>query len=173
MRQALTLALQEFGGAIVLVSHDRYLLRNCVDEFHLIEDGRLQAFDGDLDDYHKHQQQRERADNPPVAAVENDAGASRGKQARQQAAARRAQVAPARSAVKKLETAMEKTQGELARLETRLADSTLYEMARKAELTDLLQERGRLQQQLSNLESDWLERQEELERLEQELEQSL
>jgi len=174
MRQALTLALQEFGGAIVLVSHDRYLLRNCVDEFHLIEDGRMQPFDGDLDDYHKRQQQRERASSVDAVSVEADptANVARGKQARQQAAARRAQVAPARSAVKKLETAMEKCQGELARLEERLTDSALYEATRKPELTELLQQRGRLQQQLSDLESDWLERQEELERLEQELEQA-
>ncbi len=170
MRQALTLALQEFGGAIVLVSHDRYLLRNCVDEFHLIEDGRMQPFDGDLDDYHKRQQQRDRDSATPALAVEADAaaGAARGKQARQEAAARRAQVAPARNAVKKLEQAMEKIQGELARLEARLADSTLYEAARKAELTELLQKRGVLQQQLSEQESEWLEKQDALEMLERE-----
>ena len=171
MRQALSLALQEFGGAIVLVSHDRYLLRNCVDEFHLIEDGSMQPFDGDLDDYHRHQQQRERAANGEAVVSESEANgnAARGKQARQQAAARRAQVAPARAALKKLETAMEKTQGELAKLEQQLADSALYEAARKAELTDLLHSRGRVQQQISDLETAWLERQDELERLEQEI----
>jgi ATP-binding cassette subfamily F protein 3 len=167
MRQALTLALQEFGGAIVLVSHDRYLLRNCVDEFQLIEDERLQPFDGDLDDYHKRQQQRDRehAAPPPEAS---DAGATpaRGKQARQEAAARRAEVAPMRNAVKKLERAMENSQRELADVERRLADGALYEASRKGELTELLQTRGRLQQQLSDQESEWLEKQEALEKLE-------
>ena len=175
MRQALTLALQEFGGAIVLVSHDRYLLRNCVDEFQLIEDGRMQPFDGDLDDYHRRQQSRERASGAAeVLVADGDAGRNpaRGKQARQQAAARRAQVAPARAAVKKLEAAIDKIQVQLAALAERLADAALYEVARKTELTDLLHSRARLQQELSDRESDWLCRQEELEQLEQELEQS-
>ena len=175
MRQALTLALQEFGGAIVLVSHDRYLLRNCVDEFHLIEDGRMQPFDGDLDDYHRRQQSRERAAGASEAAgAEGDASAStvRGKQARQQAAARRAQVAPARAAVTNLEVAIDKIQVQLAALAARLADAALYEGARKTELTELLRSRARLRQELSELESDWLRRQEELEQLEQELELS-
>ena len=175
MRQALTLALQEFGGAIVLVSHDRYLLRNCVDEFHIIEDGRMQPFDGDLDDYHRRQQSRERASGAADALVaDGDASRNpaRGKQARQQAAARRAQVAPARAAVKKLEAAIEKIQVQLAALAERLAEAALYDVARKTELTDLLHSRARLHQELSDRESDWLCRQEELEQLEQELEQS-
>ena len=175
MRQALTLALQEFSGAIMLVSHDRYLLRHCVDEFYLIEDGRLQAFDGDLDDYNRRQQSRERAsDTSGIEAANRDGGAgvARGKQARQLAATRRAQVAPARAAVKKLETAIEKIQVPLAALAARLADAALYEAARKSELTELLHSRRGLQQELSDLESNWLSRQAELEQLEQELEQS-
>ena len=175
MRQALTLALQEFSGAIVLVSHDRYLLRNCVDEFYLIEDGRMQAFDGDLDDYHRRQQSRERAgqtNEVTIAIGDEGAAVARGKQARQQAAARRAQVAPARAAVKKLETAIDKLQAQLTALAARLADTAIYESARKRELTALLHERARLQQELSDLESNWLARQQELEQLEQELEQS-
>ena len=175
MRQALTLALQEFSGAIVLVSHDRYLLRNCVDEFYLIEDGRMQAFDGDLDDYHRRQQSRERAgqtNEVTIAIGDEGAAVARGKQARQQAAARRAQVAPARAAVKKLETAIDKLQAQLTALAARLADTAIYEAARKRELTALLHERARLQQELSDLESNWLARQQELEQLEQELEQS-
>ncbi len=175
MRQALTLALQEFGGAIVLVSHDRYLLRNCVDEFYLIEDGYMQPFDGDLDDYHRRQQSRERADDVEDSALVaggTTPSVTRGKQARQQAAARRAQIAPARAAVKKLETAIDKLQVQLAALGERLADTALYEAARKSELTALLHERAGLQQALAALESDWLNRQEELEQLEQEFEQS-
>ena len=178
MRQALTLALQEFSGAIVLVSHDRYLLRNCVDEFQLLEDGRMQPFDGDLDDYHRRQQQRVSVSpNRELASDGNDVSgvsprAARGKQARQHAAARRAEVAPAQRAVKKLETAMATVQSQLAELAARLADAALYEVARKAELTEILQARGRLQQARSDLESEWLTRQEELERLERDLEAS-
>ena len=173
MRQALTRALQEFNGAIVLVSHDRYLLRNCVDEFYLIEDGRLQAFDGDLDDYHRRQQSRARAsDANDTASVAGDAGPARGKQARQQAATRRAQVAPARAAVKKLEVSINKVQLQLSATAERLADAALYEQARKSELTELLFKRGQLQQELAELEGRWLCGQEALEQLEQELEQS-
>ncbi len=71
-----------------------------------------------------------------------------------------------RNAVKKLERAMEKSQHELADVERRLADGALYEAPRKAELTELLQTRGRLQQQLSDQETEWLEKQEALEKLE-------
>ncbi|MGE0860012.1 MAG: ATP-binding cassette domain-containing protein [Gammaproteobacteria bacterium] len=170
MRQALTLALQEFGGALVLVSHDRYLLRNCVDEFHLVEDGRLAPFDGDLDDYHRHQQQRERAAQASAAAPADDgARGARGKEARQQAAAKRAQVAPARNAVKKLETQMAKLGADLAALESRLADQGLYEVARKAELGAVQQQLGECRRRLEALETEWLEAQETLEDLEREV----
>jgi ATP-binding cassette subfamily F protein 3 len=169
MRHALTVALQAFGGALVVVSHDRYLLRHSVDEFWLVADGRVAPFDGDLDDYHRYLAGRAapRPATAPAAAGVRSARDARAE--RRDAAARRAQLAPLRKEVARLEAAMEKGRARLAALEVRLADSTLYEPPRKDELQQLLREQGALQQDLAGHEEAWLTAQEALEALAGEL----
>ena len=165
MRQALTMALQEFEGAIIVVSHDRHLLRNTVDQFMLVADGRVSEFDGDLEDYYRWlAQQKQAADNETAtAATEATDTRTDKKQQRQQAAARREQLKPLTNKLKSLESRMETLQTRLASIETSLADTGLYDDSRKAELQSLLAEQGRLQPELDQCEETWLEISEALE----------
>jgi ATP-binding cassette subfamily F protein 3 len=151
MRQALTVALQSFTGALVLVSHDRYLLRNCVDEFVLVADGRVDEFDGTLDDYAS--LLRERASATPAPTAQNSATA---RAVRQQAAARREQLAPLRKRVQAVEHELARAQAELAPVSAELGDSQLYSAAAKARLREMLARQAELSARVAALEAEWL-----------------
>ena len=169
MRLALTMALQEFAGAVVVVSHDRHLLKSTTDEFLLVADGRVAPFDGDLEDYARwlvDYRQRQAAPTAPApAGAGND---KRGQ--RQAAAALRQQLAPHKKAADKLEAELGQVQGKLAALEERLGDSGIYEAARKDELRQALADQAALKSREAELEEHWLEALETLETLQQELE---
>ncbi|NHH99582.1 ABC transporter ATP-binding protein [Oceanimonas sp. MB9] len=167
MREALTLALQAFEGAMVIVSHDRHLLRATTDEFYLVDSGRVQSFDGDLDDYHQWLTEQDKAEQPAdmPAAGDNSAQARKAEKRRQ--AELRQQTQPLRKAITKLEKDMERCQQRLAEIEQQLADPDIYAAEHKARLQQLLKDQSPLQQQLADVEMEWLELQEQLEVLEQ------
>ncbi|MEZ5490139.1 MAG: ATP-binding cassette domain-containing protein [Gammaproteobacteria bacterium] len=158
MRQALSVALQEFDGAIIIVSHDRYLLNNTVNEFYAISEGQLSRFDGDLKDYERqvqasagYGQQGDSGDSPgQVDRLDKRAQ-------RQQAAARRSELAPLRKEIARLETRMEKVSSRLGVIEQALLESELYEEQNRKRLKDLLQEQGNLKNELEEIEETWLE----------------
>jgi ATP-binding cassette, subfamily F, member 3 len=165
MRHALTMALQEFEGAVIIVSHDRHLLRNTVNEFLLVANGSVSEFDGDLDDYYKwllQQRQQnaaeEKAATPEAGEIKVDKKAQR-----QQSAAQRQQLKPLTNKLKNLESQMEKLQTRMAAIESQLADTAIYEEAKKAKLKDLLAEQSKLQAQLDEIEETWLLVSEEIE----------
>lgn len=164
MRQALTMALQDFEGAVILVSHDRHLLRNTVDQFYLVADSKVNEFDGDLDDYYTWISEYQRKQNidaqvlPATGELKFDKKAQR-----QQSAAQRAQLKPLTNKIKTLETKMEKAQNSLGNLELQLGDTSVYEEANKALLQTLLNDQKKLQQELETLEEEWLMVSEELE----------
>ena len=166
MRHALTMALQEFEGAVIVVSHDRHLLRNTVNEFLLVADGQVTEFDGDLEDYYQWmQQQKTRAaatENAVVVAPNNDNKVDK-KAQRQQSAATRAQLKPLTNKLKSLEAQMEKLQMRLSEMEMRLADPDIYDEKNKGVLQPLLQEQATLQTQLEETEENWLMISEQLE----------
>jgi ATP-binding cassette, subfamily F, member 3 len=164
MRQALTLALQDFEGAVIVVSHDRHLLRNTVDEFVLVADGGVTDFDGDLEDYYRWLLQRRQQED----AADRDAGPSpeSKKVLRQRAAARREQLKPLTNKRKQLERDMARLQERLSELDETLADEALYIDDRKAELKQLLADQADLRTRLSSVEENWLEISEEIEALE-------
>jgi ATP-binding cassette subfamily F protein 3 len=186
MRHALAMALQDFEGAMVVVSHDRHLLRLVTDTLWLVDSGRAVPFDGDLDDYATWLSSREQArshkaggDSREQARSHQDSDA-RGRelapdsstgsetadqrQARKRAEAERRQaLAPLRQAVTKAEQGLDKAAAAVAKLETSLTDETLYLPARKADLTRLLAEQAAAKQQLARLEEAWLEASEQLE----------
>ncbi|MDQ2076117.1 ATP-binding cassette domain-containing protein [Marinimicrobium sp. ABcell2] len=166
MRQALTVALQDFEGAVIVVSHDRHLLRNTVDEFVLVADGKVTDFDGDLDDYYRWLLQRRQQEG----ADERNAGASPDskKVLRQKAAARREQLKPLTNKRKQLERDMAKLQAQLAELDAKLADEALYTDEKKGELAQLLEDQTQLRSRLSDQEDLWLGVSEEIEALEAE-----
>ncbi|MCM2973558.1 ABC-F family ATP-binding cassette domain-containing protein [Larsenimonas suaedae] len=169
MREALTEALMAFEGAVLVVSHDRHLLNATVDTFWCVADGRVSAFDGDLDDYRQWLKSREQAANAPAAS--EGASATQDKKATRKAAAeRREQMRPLKNRRDAAEKAMTKHQDALTEVETALGDDTLYaDTARKDELNTLLRRQGELKQQLDDAEQAWLEAEEALEAFEQAL----
>src|SRR5471030_2111433 len=167
MRQALTEALIDFEGAMVVVSHDRHLLRSTTDDLYLVHGGKVEQFDGDLEDYQQWlvdiSRQENQQDAPSKDGSVNSAQ-SRKDQKRREADFRN-QTQPLRKQITKLETQMEKLTAELATLEERLADSAIYDISRKAELTECLQQQTKVKGALDDTEMTWLDAQEQLESL--------
>ncbi|NQD93666.1 ATP-binding cassette domain-containing protein, partial [Pseudomonas sp. CrR25] len=171
MRLALTMALQEFAGAVVVVSHDRHLLKSTTDEFLLVADGRVQAFDGDLDDYARWLlDYRVRQAPAPANGGEASLDRTDKRAQRQAAAALRQQLAPHKREADRLEQELGQLHEKLAAVETRLGDAALYEAARKDELRELLAEQAKLKGREADLEERWLLALETLEALQRELE---
>lgn len=166
VRHALTLALQGFEGALILVSHDRHLLRNTVDQFLLVADQTVQPFDGDLDDYQKWLNEQRK-----IATTENDSSKSEAlpvdrKQQKREEAERRNQLRPLKQAVTKLEKELESLNDELQKVEALLTDAELYTEAQKGRLKETLQQQVTLKKRSEQIEEEWLEKLEALESLE-------
>ena len=171
MRHALTLALQDYQGALIVVSHDRHLLRTTTDEFLLVAEGRAQPFTGDLHDYRDWLNERQRAANreaTPRAGGNGNSAAERREQKRLEAE-RRQQWAikrkPLEQQLKKLEQRLEKLHGEQTRLSSELSDPALYEDANKNRLKEALLRKAQLDKEVEDIEGEWLETQEALETL--------
>ena len=171
MRLALTMALQEFAGAVLVVSHDRHLLKSTTDEFLLVADGRVEAFDGDLEDYARWLVDF-RARQQPAVTAEAGAEKTDKRAQRQAAAALRQQLAPHRREAEKLEKTLGQLHEQLAAVEARLGDAAIYDAARKDELRDLLAEQARFKVREAELEESWMTALEQLESLEQQLAQA-
>ncbi|PRA59936.1 MULTISPECIES: ribosomal protection-like ABC-F family protein [Pseudomonas] len=169
MRLALTMALQEFSGAVLVVSHDRHLLKSTTDNFFLVADGKVEEFDGDLEDYARWLvEYRQR--NAPVSTTPVNPDKTDKKAQRQAAAALRQQLAPHKREADKLEAELGKLHEKLAKVDASLGDSDIYESARKNELRDLLAEQARLKVREAELEEAWMEALELLESMQAELE---
>ena len=167
MREALALALQNFEGAILIVSHDRHLLKSTVDEYWLVDHGKVQSFDGDLDDYHDYLNKRE-ANTPtaecaaPATADVKQPAVDRKEQKRIEAE-KRQRLAPIRKQQQAAEKKMEKLQSELANIEETMGDSGLYDASRKDELNTLIQQQAKLKTELEEIEMEWMDLTEQLE----------
>ncbi|WP_110647898.1 ATP-binding cassette domain-containing protein [Salinicola peritrichatus] len=172
MREALAEALAGYEGAVIIVSHDRHLLRASVDDFWRVAEGRVVPFDGDLDDYHQWLKSRETDLKREARQEKRPLDGGDRKAARRAAAERREQMKPLRKRRDAAEQALEKAQAALAALETRLADPGVYDAERKNELTRLVREQGALQAEVERLEGEWLAAEEALEALEAELAES-
>ena len=186
MRQALTMALQNFEGAIVVVSHDRHLLRNTVDEFWLVNDGRVVEYQGDLEDYERWLADRRKDDTEapkrqPAGTVSAgavstpvpDAGVGESaddRKARKRAeAALRQKLSPYRKKQATLEKKMESLHADLSSLEAQLADPALYNSESKNQLKELMGKQAEAKAQLEGVEAEWLEVSETVEAMEEEL----
>jgi ATP-binding cassette, subfamily F, member 3 len=164
MRQALATALQDFDGAMVIVSHDRHLLRVATDNLLLVHDQCVTDFNGSLDDYPDWLNQQQRsgesrpAGNGGISAVER-------KLQKQREAEKRQLLAPLRKRMQKYERELETLQLAKAEIEARLTDSALYGQERKTELQGLLATQAKNTQTLERVEQQWLQACEELEQL--------
>jgi ATP-binding cassette subfamily F protein 3 len=163
MRHALGMALQDYQGAIVLVSHDRYLLRLVADQLWLVAGEDAAPFDGDLDDYAAWLRSGAEAD----AVIDKVDGAPRGaaaqKERKRLEAARRQQLSPLRATVTRAENDIGRLSEEIARLDARLTDAALYEHAARAELATLLEAQADRRRRLAAAEETWLSASEALE----------
>ena len=162
MRQALSVALVEFSGAIVVISHDRHLLRSVCDDLLVVHGGRVERFERSIDDYAawlKEQEATETADSAQAEKSNTDR-----RQKRRDAAEQRRQLKPLADKLRRLEAEMEKLRGELERLDGVLADPEIYsDTSRKEELTGLLREQAGLRSEIERFETAWLEAGEALE----------
>lgn len=159
MRLALTMALQEYEGALIVVSHDRYFLRNVADDLWLVAEGKATEFAGDLEDYRLLRLNRE-------DEVDNDSkipAANTKKLDRQQAAQQRQKLQPLRQQVKKAEQQLDQYHAKLSALDEQLADPQLYDAAQKEQLKLLIKQQAELKAALQQIEMDWLSASEQLE----------
>ncbi|HKJ71105.1 MAG TPA: ATP-binding cassette domain-containing protein [Gammaproteobacteria bacterium] len=160
MRRALTLALQEYTGALVAVSHDRHLLRSVTDRLWLVDGGGVNAFDGDMEDYRRWLLDR---DSVPAPGTAPAAEAGDARQRRKASAERRQQLKPLRDEVKRLEKEVDRLSRRKDELAHRLADPALYGADQKDALNRLLQEQGQVKKELAEAEEAWLAASEDLE----------
>ncbi|MEX0732722.1 MAG: ATP-binding cassette domain-containing protein [Aquisalimonadaceae bacterium] len=159
MRQALANALQDFQGALVVIAHDRHLLRSTADQLYIVSDGSAREFDGDLDDYARWLADR-RGDiqNGTRNGNSADAGTPQDRrQRRREDAFRRQALAPLRKEVQKLELALQKLLSERQSLDARLADPALYDGTVDADIQPLLREQGELGNRISATEDAWMD----------------
>ena len=178
-REALTMALAQFEGTVVLVSHDRHLLRATTDEFIIVADGKLQPFDGDLDDYKEWLFQTKlgkgtdtlpapppakdgKLEAPMAAPVDRKEQKKLEAEARQRMAALRK---PIENRVKRLEEQMAKLNAKKAEIDAQLLEPSIYEAENKEQLKLLVADQAFAARDLEQLESEWLELQEQLEGL--------
>jgi len=151
-REALTVALAQFEGTLVLVSHDRHLLRATTDQFLIVADGKLQPFDGDLEDYRDWllKSKKEKPAAPaPAAPAPRKAVAAKSAPAPKNLMAR----------IKRLEEMIGRLNAKKATLEAQLADEALYQPSSKEALEAALFDQAKVAKELGDLESEWLEKQ--------------
>jgi ATP-binding cassette subfamily F protein 3 len=181
-REALTMALAQFEGTLVVVSHDRHLLRATTDEFIIVAEGKLQPFDGDLDDYKDWLFKTKLATKnnaigtalpkvttksasiiaPPTVAAPNKDQKRVEAEDRQKLAARKK---PLENKLKKLEEQIAKRTAQKLVIDERLANPEVYDSANKKELKTLLTDQAYFKKELAELEAQWIEQQEALEQI--------
>jgi len=164
MRHALTVALQSYEGAMVVVSHDRHLLRTTTDQLILVENRRVTDYDGDLDNYAKWLQQI-RNQKKEIEVNGDEQALTTKKQLRQQAAIQRKQAQPLRNQLKKIDQKMDKLNSKKEMLEAQLSDNSIYSDDNKDTLKQLLLDQSMLQSELDEIELTWFEVSEELENI--------
>ena len=172
MRQALTEALIDFEGALVVVSHDRHLLRSTTDEFYLVHDHKVEPFNGDLDDYQKWLADEQKAEKQPTQQDDSQNDNSKNlsaqdrKEQKRKEAERRAQMQPLKKQLQKEEQTLERLSKQLKLIEEQLADPSIYEADKKSELTQLLLQQSQLKGEQEESELTWLDLQQQIEEFE-------
>lgn len=142
MRSAIELALQSYEGALILISHDRHMLKTSVDDFYLVYQQRVQPFDGDLDDYYSWLQTKDAVKEASTSSSSNDYKEKKVFQNR----------------LKKLEQLIEQYQNEVHKLDQQLAEPALYEDSKQqSKLDKLLQKRSNTHDLLQKTEEEWME----------------
>jgi len=165
MRRALAVALQDYAGAVVLVSHDRHLLKTFADELYVVAEGRVAPFGGDLDDYAKSlaESQRGARESEPVRCGAEPGSADTRRERKRQEAEQRNRLSPLRAAVAGAERELDRLHGAMAALQAALAAPELYRPEAKERLQELLARQRKLVRETTAAEGTWLECSERLE----------
>ena len=171
MREAIIIALSSFKGALIVVSHDRHLLRTTTDEFYSVSEGKVFPFDGDLDDYHEYLMELDKKEQEKLNAEKADERAHKpvqtndnfkNKDQKRAEAAFRKTLSPLKKEIEKLEHSRDELNARKNELETILADASIYEAARKNELQAYLLEQSSVSEKLEEVETEWMLKSEEL-----------
>ena len=170
MRESISFALQSYDGCLVVVAHDRHLLRLVTNELWLIDDGSLRPFDGDLDDYvnwlrqrqkgtskHVEHQLNEKSKNEKNIPITTEQFTRSSKSARQERANQRAKVKPLRASLDRIEKQLAKATEVQQQLEEQRANPEIYNEANRSQLRELLFDQARNAQLQQELEDRWLE----------------
>jgi ATP-binding cassette subfamily F protein 3 len=164
MREGLTEALNDFPGALVLVSHDRALIRACCETLLLVGNGRFDEYSGDLDDYARGVQRAGGSERSPSASASAPAPAVQNRRdGRRDRAEQRARTATLRKNVQGIEQRLTQLDEMLSKTEAALADATLYDGAHAKQINDFTRKAGELKSKRLSLEEEWLQAQAELE----------
>ena len=173
MREALSIALASYPGALVLVSHDRHLLEAIADKLWLVDNHKVSEFSGDLDDYKNYlDEQRKLLNHNESASKINITLSNKSfnqKKIKGKKQNIRALLRPLKQKIEKIERELEQIKNRMAEIESILADSSIYNVEHKAELENLLKERGTLISNQEELEVNYLLELEHLENKEKEL----
>lgn len=167
MRQALSVALIEYTGALVVISHDRHLLRSVCDELLIVHDGIVDRFNRSLDEYPAWLREQEKMSEQAAAKWQNGpARTVNKKQQRQEQAQRRQRLKPLYDRVRDVETELAENRSRLTELEARLAEESIYlDASRKDELTQLVRDQAAAKSAIESLEWEWIEASENLEQV--------
>ncbi len=161
MRQALVSALQEYDGAVVVVSHDRYLLNTTTDSFLLVDSGKVQEFTGDLEDYYSWLLERKKVKQSSLTAEQDASEAGEEvisrKDQRKVEAEKRKQLYPLKKQASTLEGKIEKLSEELSVIEAEMADPLIYADENKGRLQDFIRKQGELKASIEDIEGQWME----------------
>jgi ATP-binding cassette subfamily F protein 3 len=176
MRESISSALQSYNGCLIVVAHDRHLLRLVTDELWLIDDGTLRPFDGDLDDYVSWLRHRQKGTGKPIEDQtdgQNKKGKELGikaeqktrpsKSTRQERAKQRVKIKPLRDSLNRIEKEIDKATKVQQQLDQQLAEPKIYNEANRSQLRELLFDQARNAQLHQELEGRWLEASELLE----------
>ena len=159
MRQALEMALNDYEGAVVLVTHDRHLVSSVCDRLWRVADHAVQMFDGDLEDYARWLSDRARGKSTaaaPMVAPEPVVPSNEIEAAKPAVAVSREDVKRLRDVVRKSETRQQRIEELLRRLEQKLADPALYDKGGAGEAAKLMKEQAELREELARVEEAWL-----------------
>lgn len=175
MREALSIALSSYQGALILVSHDRHLLEAIADKLWLIDNGNVTEFNGDLNDYQEFLNQKNREYKEKLAQKKDNsltlsasASSFKTKEQKKLEAQKRQALRPLKKEIEQLEKTMEKLRSEIAKIDETLSDSSLYQ-TQKEKVEELSIQRSEYSDKLDETELCWLTKQEELENAEAEI----
>ena len=163
MRHALSIALQEFQGAMVIVSHDRHMLKTVTDELLIVDSKQIIPFEGDLEDYAQWLKDKDKAEQAEAAPLEAESKTISRKEQRKLEAELRKKLQPLKRNVDKLEKQLDKLSSQQAELENTLADPNIYTEDNKEKLKKALLQKREIDKSLEDIEMQWMEASEDYE----------